>query len=309
MPGGSQISRVELRRSSARLGTAAAAAGLYLVRELFRRAASGGIVPGLVTTMRRVPYLVQITVVAAIYLVAAKLSPCSPFPRLRDARMAAFGNRAGGCADARRPHLARDLGRRGGCQPDRPGIVAVRDADRDRQYAGGAGRRVPHPARYVGLPYRFERGEDVLKFVAIVFSSAAIAATTGVTSLAAGGAVAWSDYFANWWTWLGGDAADDHRHAVAPELGRTRGDTLVMAGGRGTRLLLAAADRGRVRDAGARRAGLAAAFRAPTRSCPFIIWATFRFSQREVNAAIAAVCAVAVGYTVAGRGLVRVADP
>jgi hypothetical protein len=35
---------------------------------------------------------------------------------------------------------------------------------------------------------------------------------------------------------------------------------------------------------------------------PFIIWATFRFSQREVNAAIAAVCAVAVGYTVAGRG-------
>ena len=61
--------------------------------------------------------------------------------------------------------------------------------------------------RYVGLPYRFERGEDVLKFVAIVFSSAAIAATIGVTSLAAGGAVAWSDYFANWWTWLGGDSA------------------------------------------------------------------------------------------------------
>jgi integral membrane sensor domain MASE1 len=35
---------------------------------------------------------------------------------------------------------------------------------------------------------------------------------------------------------------------------------------------------------------------------PPVIWAAFRFEQREVTATIAALCAIAVGFTVSGRG-------
>jgi integral membrane sensor domain MASE1 len=41
-------------------------------------------------------------------------------------------------------------------------------------------------------------------------------------------------------------------------------------------------------------------------SLPFILWAGFRFGQREVASAIAVVCAVAVWYTLERRELFRV---
>ena len=42
--------------------------------------------------------------------------------------------------------------------------------------------------RFSGVPYRFERGEDAVKFFAVVAPSAAVAATIGVSGLAFAGA-------------------------------------------------------------------------------------------------------------------------
>ena len=258
--------------------------------------------PGLVATMRRVPYLGQVTAVAAIYLAAAKLSlllaippgyatPVWPPSGIALAAALMLGGRIwpGIWIGAVLANLT--------VQASLPSAALIATGNTLEALAGTFLIQ-----RYIGVPYRFERGEDVLKFVALVFPSAAIAATTGVTSLAAGGVVAWSDYFANWWTWLGGDSA---------------GMIIV------TPLLLSWAERDAIRwswQAGVERVcfwlvliavvfvilehealGLPP-FPRTYMVLPFIIWATFRFSQREVNAAIAAVCAVAVAYTVAGRG-------
>jgi integral membrane sensor domain MASE1 len=48
--------------------------------------------------------------------------------------------------------------------------------------------------RFIGTPRRFERGEDVFKFVAIAAVASMIAATIGTVSIAADGAIAWTEF-------------------------------------------------------------------------------------------------------------------
>src|SRR5438105_6102434 len=59
--------------------------------------------------------------------------------------------------------------------------------------------------RFMGVPRRFERGEDVLKFAGAVALASAIAATIGVLSISATRAIAWDDFPTHWWTWWQGD--------------------------------------------------------------------------------------------------------
>ena len=265
----------------------------------------GGVVPGLVATMRGAPYLVQVVAVAAIYLAAARLSLLLAIPpgyatpvwppsgiALAAALMLDLRVWPGiwlGAAAANLTVQASILA---------SGLIATGNT----LEALAAAFLVQ---RFIGLPYRFERGEDVLKFVVLLVPSAAIAASVGVTSLAAGGAVAWSDYFTNWWTWLGGDASG--MIIVTPLILSwvQREPIAWSAPARIERLcfwvLLLATVYAILDRAVLTLLGLAA-FPHTYLLLPFIVWATFRFTQREVTAALTAVCALAVGYTVAGRG-------
>jgi PAS domain S-box-containing protein len=158
---------------------------------------------------------------------------------------------------------------------------------------------------FIGVPRRFERGEDVFKFVGLVAIASMIAASIGVLSIVATGAIPWADSPAHWWTWWQGD---------------TTGIIIV------TPLILLWTDTppearplSRKLEATGFALGLALAAYAVVgtdvivgthgpspvllfMSFPFIIWAAFRFEEREVAATIAALCAIAIASTIVGRG-------
>jgi PAS domain S-box-containing protein len=158
---------------------------------------------------------------------------------------------------------------------------------------------------FIGVPRRFDRGEDVFKFVGLVAIASMVAATIGVLSIVAAGAIPWADFPAHWWTWWQGD---------------TMGIIIV------TPLILLWTDTppearplSKKLEAMGFALGLALAayvvvgtdVTAPTHglsplllflSFPFIIWAAFRFDEREVAATIAALCAIAIASTLVGRG-------
>jgi PAS domain S-box-containing protein len=156
--------------------------------------------------------------------------------------------------------------------------------------------------RSIGIPYAFERGEDVVKFVAIAVLSPTIAASVALIPLSLGHALPWSQVFWNWWTWWQGDTAGII--IVAPLiLSWSVRPTIVWSPGRRieaacfTLLLLATAWL-------TFGSGSPDAIPYPVTFliAPFVIWAAFRFSQREVATATAGVCALAVWYTIEKRG-------
>ena len=156
--------------------------------------------------------------------------------------------------------------------------------------------------RCIGLPRSFDRGEDVVEFVAISALSSVIAATMAVVPLAwphspAPQALAWT-----WWTRWQADAMGIV--IVAPLIlnwsGRgaegSRRKTLEM-------LCLA------VPTLAATQAIFSDGLPAYLPSLPltfvilpFVIWAALRFPQREVATLNALVCAIAVWHTLEGRG-------
>jgi PAS domain S-box-containing protein len=145
--------------------------------------------------------------------------------------------------------------------------------------------------RLIGVPYRFERAEEVVKFFAVATLSSAIAPTFGVLQLAALQSLPPSQLFWNWWTWWQGDACGMLLAAPLVLSWSVRGsvswtlpkmfEAAVLAA-----LLVAAGeiafsgDRGRT-----------------FMTVPLIVWVAFRFGQREVTTAIAVVCALAVWNT------------
>jgi PAS domain S-box-containing protein len=152
--------------------------------------------------------------------------------------------------------------------------------------------------RYIGVPQRFGSADQVLKFVGLAALVATIAPTLALLPLALKHAMPGVELFRNWLTWWQGDAT---------------GMILV------TPLILSWAAPGRVRWTRARTAeglALAAALMFVTHAVfsvgpagggtayattflivPFVIWAAFRFGQREVTSAITAICAIALWYT------------
>ena len=59
--------------------------------------------------------------------------------------------------------------------------------------------------RFVSVPFRFDRAEDVVTFVAAAVLSATVAATIGQAPLAFSHALPWPEAFWNWLTWWQGD--------------------------------------------------------------------------------------------------------
>ncbi len=145
----------------------------------------------------------------------------------------------------------------------------------------------------------FDRPQDVFKFVGLAaLLSTTVSATLGVTSLSLGGYARWEDYQAIWLTWWLGDAVGDL--VVAP-------------------LIVVWATRRRVRWTRRRVCEVVLLFECVillghavfnglyayplTFLCiPPLVWAAFRFGQREVVTTIAALSGLAILGTLRGLG-------
>lgn len=154
--------------------------------------------------------------------------------------------------------------------------------------------------RYLGTPRMFERGGDVLSFVIAACSSATVAATVAAVPLALIHSLSLPQLYWNWWTWWQGDAMG--MVLVTPMiLSWSAREKLAWTPSRiaeGAALAIFAPLTTYFLFSGGRALSLPLTFLV----LPFIIWAAVRFGQREVTALVAAVCAIAISFTVAGRG-------
>ena len=138
--------------------------------------------------------------------------------------------------------------------------------------------------RWIGVPHRFGRGEDVIKFVFIAAASAAIAATAAVMVLVSRHALPAPEIAWNWVTWWQGDAAGIIIVAPLILTWSTRGavgwSRLMVLEALCCLLLLLVMSR--------LIFGLGAPSGYPLTIAilPLIIWIAFRFTQREVTTAI-----------------------
>jgi PAS domain S-box-containing protein len=147
----------------------------------------------------------------------------------------------------------------------------------------------------LGVPRRFERVREVLIFVGLAAGGAIIAPAVALLPLATVYPLAARDLAWNWWTWWQGDACGmliftplilswsapgtvawtlrRALEAVAFGLLLLLGTEFVFSAGFGRSFVL----------------------------LPFIVWAAFRFGQREVTTASALLCATALWYTLNGE--------
>jgi diguanylate cyclase (GGDEF)-like protein len=156
---------------------------------------------------------------------------------------------------------------------------------------------------FIGSPGAFRRGEDVIKFVAIAALSATIAATVAAGPLALVHSLGSRELLWNWWTWWQGDTVG--MIVVAPLIlawaGRANpaGSPWRIAEGS---LLVGFLTGVMYAIFGARVASYIPSLPLTFAILPFIIWAAFRFRQREVATVNALVCAMAVWFTLKGSG-------
>lgn len=148
----------------------------------------------------------------------------------------------------------------------------------------------------------FRRGDEVIEFVAFCAVSACVAATAALAALSSGHPLSTAESLRNWWTWWQGDLAG--MIIVAPLImswsavseqarpWRKKLETIGFAC-----LLLVSAVAMSSDDA-----SQLVPFTLTFVSLPFIIWAAFRFGQRELTSTLAVVCGVAVWHTVERRG-------
>src|SRR5213592_4265365 len=151
---------------------------------------------------------------------------------------------------------------------------------------------------FIGLPGAFRRGEDVVKFVAIAAASATIAATVAAGPLAFVHSLSSPELLWNWWTWWLGDTVGII--VVAPLIlawaVRTRATWTPWKIAEGS-LLVGLLSGVMYAIFGPGIASYIPSLPLTFAILPFIIWAAFRFRQREVATVNALVCAMAVWFT------------
>jgi PAS domain S-box-containing protein len=151
--------------------------------------------------------------------------------------------------------------------------------------------------RHVGVPERFSRAEDVIKFVGIAALACTIAPTAALLPLVFMHPMPGLELFRNWATWWQGDATG--MILVTPLVlawaapGRVSWTPARAVEGVVLGTLLLGATHAVFSGAAPGGETYATAFVI----VPFIIWAAFRFSQREVTTATTAICAIALWYT------------
>ena len=156
---------------------------------------------------------------------------------------------------------------------------------------------------YVGRPGAFQRGEDVVRFVAIAALSATIAATVAAASLALVHSLGWPELLWNWWTWWQGDTVGII--IVAPLiLGWSVRIRPALTGWRIAEgsVLLCLLSGVMYAIFGGGMAPFIPSLPLTFAILPFVIWAAFRFRQRKVATVNALVCAMAVWSTLEGSG-------
>jgi signal transduction histidine kinase/CheY-like chemotaxis protein len=155
--------------------------------------------------------------------------------------------------------------------------------------------------RYAGGPRAFNRARDFLRFAVLAgMVSSAISATIGVTSLAVTGQAEWGAFSQIWLTWWLGDAAGALIVApllilwgMAPRLGPLRERPLEAV-----LLLPVVAATGALVFAHPEFSR----YPLPFLCIPPLMWAAFRFGQREVATSVALLSAIATWATVGGTG-------
>jgi diguanylate cyclase (GGDEF)-like protein len=157
--------------------------------------------------------------------------------------------------------------------------------------------------RYLGVPCNFERGEDVIEFVAIAALASAIAASVAAAPLALVHSLSSQALLWNWWTWWQGDAMGIV--IVAPVIlswsirGETRWSWWKIVEGTALTGTMLAITYAIFSDSVAQYLpSLPLTFAI----LPFVIWTALRFQQREVATVNALVSAIAVWFTLEGRG-------
>ena len=155
--------------------------------------------------------------------------------------------------------------------------------------------------RYAAGAQAFDRAQTLLRFTVLAgLISTAISATLGTTTLAITGQAAWTAFGPIWLTWWLGDAAGALIVAPllvlwgrAPVFGPLRARPL-----EGTLLLFVVAAVGAVVFG---YPGFSQ-YPLPFLCIPPLIWAAFRFGQREVATSVALLSAIATWATVRGSG-------
>src|SRR5207302_1131303 len=147
------------------------------------------------------------------------------------------------------------------------------------------------------------RGVEVVKFVAIAAASATIAATVAAAPLGFVHSLELPELLWNWWTWWQGDAVGII--IVAPLIlgwaarGNSAWTPRKIAEGS---LLVCLLSGVMYAIFGPGMAPYIPSLPLTFAILPFIIWAAFRFRQREVATVNALVCAMAVWFTLEGSG-------
>jgi integral membrane sensor domain MASE1 len=258
--------------------------------------------PSCLVTVRSLPYFLQVCLVALVYVVAAKASLLFAIPPgYATAVWPASGIAVASCLL---------LGERiwpavwlGATLANLPVAYSLFAAP-----AIACGNTLEAVAcawlmrTLIGVGPQFERGEDVIKFVAIAAGSCVIAATVAVHVLIADGTLTWLQFTRTWWTWWQGDLTGIIIMTPLllswtllgerfPPKGRTR-EFLLLAG---LSSVTVAAVFG---DWLTKDQPLPLSFIV----LPFVMWGAFRFTQREVTTIVAIVSAIAIWYTLAGHG-------
>jgi len=145
--------------------------------------------------------------------------------------------------------------------------------------------------RHVDIAYRFRHVQQVVKFVVLSALGATIAPTVALIPLSLLYPLPGADLFANWRTWWQGDTSGILIFTPLILSWSVRGTVQwtprrVLEGLLLAALLLAAT-----------HVAFSSGFGRTFVIVPLIVWAAFRFGQREVTTAITVVCALALWYT------------
>src|SRR6266705_1002121 len=151
----------------------------------------------------------------------------------------------------------------------------------------------------------FDRVRDIVRFTALAaLVSTTLSAAIGVTSLAVGGLMSWTDAPRVWLTWWLGDAVGDI--VIAPALILWIGVKPAPRWNRAEFLEALVVAAVTVLVACAMFGGLFPSRHYPVTVLlwPVLIWVAFRFSPREAASAMLIVSAIAIGRTLQGGGSV-----
>jgi PAS domain S-box-containing protein len=159
--------------------------------------------------------------------------------------------------------------------------------------------------RFAGGADAFERARDLFKFVLLAgLLSTTISATIGVATLELTGQARWTDFWPIWLTWWFGDAAGDLIFAPALLLLARRPLATPPARGRPVEALLVTAA-----VLGTAVLAFSDVLPATSRGYPLgficlppLVWAAFRFGQREASLLLVLLAVVAMHGTVRGQG-------